>query len=171
MPALSNLDCAGIFLFCVRIFRISEKLAEIESFLPKCRQADHKSAKILAFHKAVVAALILYLQDAGRLHAHIIQRVALGVHAEQVSVLVLMAAAQGHLHTDGGIIAVIEIAEAFKDIPLVVRPRQTAVGRPHRLWSWRKAGRPACTGRPGTCSEMGCCPARYGACRRPSPAG
>ena len=127
MPALSILDCAGIFLFCVRIFRISEKLAEIESFLPKCRQADHKSAKILAFHKAVVAALILYLQDAGRLHAHIIQRVALGVHAEQVSVLVLMAAAQGHLHTDGGIIAVIEIAEAFKDIPLVVRPRQTVV--------------------------------------------
>nr|DAT97767.1 MAG TPA: hypothetical protein [Caudoviricetes sp.] len=46
MPALSILDCAGIFLFCVRIFRISEKLAEIESFLPKCRQADHKSAKI-----------------------------------------------------------------------------------------------------------------------------
>ena len=82
---------------------------------------------ILAFHKAVVAALILYLQDAGRLHAHIIQRVALGVHAEQVSVLVLMAAAQGHLHADGGIIAVIEIAEAFKDIPLVVRPRQTVV--------------------------------------------
>ena len=34
------------FLFCVRIFRISEKLAEIEGFLPKCRQADHKSAKI-----------------------------------------------------------------------------------------------------------------------------
>ena len=80
-----------------------------------------------ALYKAVVAALILYLQDAGRLHAHIIQRVALGVHAEQVSVLVLMAAAQGHLHADGGIIAVIEIAEAFKDIPLVVRPRQTVV--------------------------------------------
>jgi len=38
-----------------------------------------------------------------------------------------MAAAQGHLHADGGIIAVIEIAEAFKDIPLVVRPRQTVV--------------------------------------------
>lgn len=38
-----------------------------------------------------------------------------------------MAAAQGHLHADGGIIAVIEIAEAFKDIPLIVRPRQTVV--------------------------------------------
>nr|DAF58088.1 MAG TPA: hypothetical protein [Caudovirales sp. ctyaR3]DAM41913.1 MAG TPA: hypothetical protein [Caudoviricetes sp.] len=36
----------GHFPFCVRIFRISEKLAEIEGFLPKCRQADHKSAKI-----------------------------------------------------------------------------------------------------------------------------
>ena len=82
---------------------------------------------IFALYKAVVAALILRLQDAGGLHAHIIQRVALGIHAEQVSVLVLMAAAQGHLHADGGIIAVIEIAEAFKDIPLVVRPRQTVV--------------------------------------------
>ena len=48
---------------------------------------------IFALYKAVVAALILHLQDTGRLHAHIIQRVALGVHAEQVSVLVLMAAA------------------------------------------------------------------------------
>lgn len=85
---------------------------------------------ILVFYKAVVAALILHLQDAGRFHAHIIQRVALGVHAEQVSVLVLMAAAQGHLHADGGIIAVIEIAEAFKNISLVVRPRQTVVDVP-----------------------------------------
>ena len=40
-----------------------------------------------------------------------------------------------------------------------------------RLWSWRKVGRPACTGRPGTGSETGCCPARYEACRRPLPAG
>ena len=76
---------------------------------------------IFALHKTVVAALILHLQDTGGLHTHIIQRVTLGVHAEQVPVLILVAAAQGHLHTDGGIIAVIEIAEAFKNIPLVVR--------------------------------------------------
>ena len=31
------------------------------------------------------------------------------------------------MHADGGIIAVIEIAEAFKDIPLIVRSRQTVV--------------------------------------------
>nr|DAF47156.1 MAG TPA: hypothetical protein [Caudovirales sp. ctTVN2] len=46
MPALSVSDCAGIFRFCVRIFRNTENLAEIEGFLPKCRQADHESAKI-----------------------------------------------------------------------------------------------------------------------------
>ena len=96
---------------------------------PRCRKIFRLNGQrdIFAFHKAVVAALILHLQDARGLHAHIVQRVALGVHAEQVSVLVLMAAAQGHLHTDGGIIAVIEIAEAFKDIPLIVRPRKAVV--------------------------------------------
>ena len=96
---------------------------------PRCRKIFRLDGQrdIFALHKAVVAALILHLQDTGRLHAHIVQRVALGVHTEQVSVLILMAAAQGHLHADGGIIAVIEIAEAFKDIPLVVRPRQTVV--------------------------------------------
>ena len=33
-------------LFPVRFFRNTEKLAGIEGFLPKCRQADHESAKI-----------------------------------------------------------------------------------------------------------------------------
>ena len=96
---------------------------------PRCRKIFRLDGQrdIFTLHKAVVAALILHLQDAGGLHAHIVQRVALGVHAEQIPILVLMAAAQGHLHTNGGIIAVIEIAEAFKDIPLIVRPRQTVV--------------------------------------------
>ena len=80
---------------------------------------------ILAFHIAVAAALILCLQDAGGLGADPVQLVPLGRHAEQVPAAGLVAAAQGHLHADGGIIAVIEVAEAFKDIPLILRPRQT----------------------------------------------
>lgn len=111
----------------VKRFRVSASIRGKPC--PRCRKIFRLDGQrdIFALHKAVVAALILHLQDTGRLHAHIVQRVALGVHTEQVSVLILMAAAQGHLHADGGIIAVIEIAEAFKDIPLVVRPRQTVV--------------------------------------------
>ena len=82
---------------------------------------------VLAFHIAVVAALILPLQDARRLDADLVQKVALGDHAEQVLRPLLPLAAERHLYADGGVIAVIEIAEAFKDIPLVIRPRQTVI--------------------------------------------
>ena len=82
---------------------------------------------VLAFHIAVVAALILPLQDARRLDADLVQDIALGGHAEQVLRPLLPMTAERHLNADGGVIAVIEIAEALKDIPLVVRPRQTVI--------------------------------------------
>ena len=79
---------------------------------------------ILLLHIAVAAALVLCLQDAGGLGADVVQRVPLGRHAEQVPAVRLAAAAEGHLHADGGIVAVVEVAEAFKDVPLVLRTRQ-----------------------------------------------
>ena len=36
-------------------------------------------------------------------------------------------AAECHLHPNGGVIAVIEVAEAFKDAPLILRPCQTVI--------------------------------------------
>ena len=49
--------------------------------------------------------------------------------AEQVLLRAMLhiPAAQSHLHPDGGVVAVVEIAEVFKDVPLVLRPGQAVI--------------------------------------------
>ena len=78
------------------------------------------------------------------------------------------AAVQSDLDADGGIVAV--FAEAFKDAPLVLRPRQTVIYilKGNGLGESRP---PACTGRRETYFEMGYCPAPYEVSCRPLPAG
>ena len=84
---------------------------------------------ILGFHIAVAAPLILETQCPGRVLPDGVQVVPLGVDAEQVLLRAMLhiPAAQSHLHPDGGIIAVVEIAEVFKDVPLVLRPGQAVI--------------------------------------------
>ena len=83
---------------------------------------------ILGFHIAVVAPLILHPQDVHRLVPDWVQVVALPADAEHfIGGAASAAAVQRNLDADGGIVAVIEVAEAFKDAPLVLRPSQAVI--------------------------------------------
>ena len=83
---------------------------------------------ILGFHIAVVAPAVLHPQDAHRLVPDGIQVVALPGDTEHViNGAPFATAVQSDLNTDGGIVAVVEVAEAFKDAPLILRPRQAVI--------------------------------------------
>ena len=55
--------------------------------------------------------------------------VTLGTDAEQVLLrpMLHIPAAERHLHPNGGVVAIVEIAEVFKNIPLILRRSQTVV--------------------------------------------
>ena len=83
---------------------------------------------ILGFHIAVVAPLVLHPQDVHRLVPDGVQVVALPADAEHfIGGAASAATVQRDLNTDGGVVAVVEIAEAFKDAPLILRPRQAVI--------------------------------------------
>ena len=84
---------------------------------------------ILGFHIAVAAPLILEAEYPGRVLPDGVQVVPLGADAEQVLLrpMLHIPAAERHLHPDGGVVAVVEIAEMFKNIPLVLRRSQAVV--------------------------------------------
>ena len=83
---------------------------------------------ILGFHIAIVAPFVLHPQDVHRLVPDGIQVVALSADAEHfIGGAASAAAVQRDLDADGGIVAVVEVTEAFKDAPLVLRPRQTVI--------------------------------------------
>ena len=83
---------------------------------------------ILGFHIAVVAPLVLHPQDVHRLVPDGVQVVALSGDAEHfIGGAASAAAVQSNLDADGGVVAVVEVAEAFKDAPLVLRPRQAVI--------------------------------------------
>ena len=84
---------------------------------------------ILGFHIAVAAPFILETEYPGCVLPDGVQVVALGTDAEQILLrsMLHIPAAECHLHPNGGVIAVIEVAEAFKDAPLILRPRQTVI--------------------------------------------
>ena len=84
---------------------------------------------ILGFHIAVAAPLILEAQYPGRVLPDGVQVVPLRMDAEQVLLRSMfhIPAAQSHLHPDGGVIAVVEVAEVFKDVPLVLRAGQAVI--------------------------------------------
>ena len=83
---------------------------------------------ILGFHIAVVAPLILHPQDVHRLVPDGVQVVALPANTEHfIGGAASAAAVQSDLNADGGVIAVIEVAKAFKDAPLVLRPCQAVI--------------------------------------------
>ena len=71
---------------------------------------------ILGFHIAVAAPLILEAEYPGRVLPDGVQVVALGTDAEQILLrsMLHIPAAECHLHPNGGVIAVIEVAEVFK---------------------------------------------------------
>ena len=97
---------------------------------PRCRKVLHLDGQgdILGFYIAVVAPLILHPQDVHRLVPDGVQVVALFADAEQfIGGAASAAAVQRDLDADGGIVAVIEVAETFKDAPLILRPRQTVI--------------------------------------------
>ena len=83
---------------------------------------------IFGFHIAVVAPLVLHPQDVHRLVPDGVQVVALSADTEHfIGGAASAAAVQRDLDADGGIVAVIEVAKAFKDAPLVLRPRQAVI--------------------------------------------
>ena len=84
---------------------------------------------ILGFHIAVAAPLILEAEYPGRILPDRVQVVTLGTDAEQVLLrpMLHIPAAERHLHPNGGVVAVVEIAEVFKNIPLILRRSQTVV--------------------------------------------
>ena len=83
---------------------------------------------ILGFHIAVVAPTVLHPQDVRRLVSDGVQVVALSADTEHfIGGAASAAAVQSDLNADGGVVAVVEVAEAFKDAPLVLRPRQTVI--------------------------------------------
>ena len=84
---------------------------------------------ILGFYIAVAAPFILETEYPGCVLTDGVQVVALGTDAEQVLLrsMLHIPAAECHLHPNGGVIAVIEVAEAFKDAPLILRPCQTVI--------------------------------------------
>ena len=84
---------------------------------------------ILGFHIAVAAPLILEAQYPGRVLPDGVQVVPLGMDAEQVLLrpMLHIPAAQSHLHPDGGVVAVVEVAEVFKDVPLILRSGQAVI--------------------------------------------
>ena len=84
---------------------------------------------ILGFHIAVAAPLILEAEYPRRVLPDRVQVVPLRVDAEQVLLrpMLHIPAAQSHLYPDGGVVAVVEIAEVFKNIPLVLRRGQAVV--------------------------------------------
>ena len=84
---------------------------------------------ILGFHIAVAAPLILEAEYPGRILPDRVQVVTLGTDAEQVLLrpMLHIPAAERQLHPDGGVVAVVEIAEVFKYIPLALRRSQAVV--------------------------------------------
>ena len=83
---------------------------------------------ILGFHIAVVAPTVLHPQDVHRLVPDGVQVVALSGDTEHfIGGAASAAAVQSDLHANGGVVAVVEVAEAFKDAPLVLRPRQAVI--------------------------------------------
>ena len=84
---------------------------------------------ILGFHIAVAAPLILEAQYPGRVLPDGVQVVPLGMDTEQVLLrpMLHIPAAERHLHPNGGVVAIVEIAEVFKNIPLILRRSQTVV--------------------------------------------
>ena len=126
---------------------------------------------ILGFHIAVAAPLILEAQYPGRVLPDGVQVVPLGMDTEQVLLrpMLHIPAAERHLHPNGGVVAIVEIAEVFKNIPLILRRSQTVVDV--LRWSWRKSAHLTGTVRPGTYCGRGCCPEPYGLSRPPWPGG
>ena len=97
---------------------------------PRCRKVLRLDGQghILGFHITVVAPLILHPQDVHRLVPDGVQVIALSGDTEHfIGGAASAAAVQSDLDADGGIVAVIEVAKAFKDAPLVLRPRQTVI--------------------------------------------
>ena len=83
---------------------------------------------ILGFHIAVVAPLVLHPQDVHRLVPDGVQIVALPADTEHfIGGAASAPAVQSDLDADGRIVAVIEVAEAFKDTPLILRPSQAVI--------------------------------------------
>ena len=83
---------------------------------------------MLGFHIAVVAPLVLHPQDVHRLVPDGVQVVALPGDTEHfIGGAASAAAVQSDPDADGGVIAVIEIAKAFKDAPLILRPCQVVI--------------------------------------------
>ena len=83
---------------------------------------------ILGFHIAVVAPFVLHPQDVHRLVPDGVQVVALPGNAEHfIGGAASAAAVQSDLDADGGIVAVVKVTEAFKDAPLILRPRQAVI--------------------------------------------
>ena len=83
---------------------------------------------ILGFHIAVVAPFVLHSQDVHRLVPDGVQVVALPADAKGfIGGAASAAAVQSDLDADGGIVAVVEVAETFKDAPLILWPRQTII--------------------------------------------
>src|SRR5699024_5904354 len=80
------------------------------------------------FYIAIVAPLILHLQNVHRLVPDGIQVIALSADTEHfIGGAASAAAVQSDLDADGRIVAVVEVAETFKDAPLVLRPRQAVI--------------------------------------------
>ena len=83
---------------------------------------------ILGFHIAVVAPLVLHPQNVHRLVPDGVQIVTLPADAEHfIGGAASAAAVQSDLDANGGVVAVIEVAEAFKDAPLILRPSQAVI--------------------------------------------
>ena len=83
---------------------------------------------ILGFHIAVVAPFVLHPQDVHRLVPDGVQVVALFGDAEHfIDGIASAAAVQSDLDANSGIVAVIKVAKAFKDAPLVLRPSQAVI--------------------------------------------
>ena len=83
---------------------------------------------ILGFHIAVVAPFVLHPQDVHRLVPDGVQVVALSADTEHfIGGAASAAAVQRDLDADRGVVAVIEVAKAFKDAPLILRPSQAVI--------------------------------------------
>ena len=83
---------------------------------------------ILGFHIAVVAPLVLHPQDVHRLVPDGAQVVALPGDTEHfIGGAASAAAVQSDLDANSGIVAVIKVAKAFKDAPLILRPSQAVI--------------------------------------------
>ena len=83
---------------------------------------------ILGFHIAVVAPLVLHPQNVHRLVPDGVQVVALSADTKHfIGGIASAAAVQSDLDANSGIVAVIKVAKAFKDAPLVLRPCQAVI--------------------------------------------